>query len=111
MPFSELSLTYEEDADKLVKDTMDVIGLLKQIQQSGSERAAQRFIISNCQQASDILGLMQLFLWSGWKKESLTIDFVPLFETRSEERRVGKEWKSKWAQEGRDMRRKKERKW
>ncbi|SFS38916.1 phosphoenolpyruvate carboxylase [Sphingobacterium wenxiniae] len=81
MPFSELSLTYEEDADKLVKDTMDVIGLLKQIQQSGSERAAQRFIISNCQQASDILGLMQLFLWSGWKKESLTIDFVPLFET------------------------------
>lgn len=24
---------------------------------------------------------MQLFLWSGWQKDSLTIDFVPLFET------------------------------
>ncbi|TDS17279.1 phosphoenolpyruvate carboxylase [Sphingobacterium paludis] len=81
IPFSELSLGFDADADKLIVDTLEVIELLKAIQQSGSERAAQRFIISNCQQASDILGLMQLFLWSGWKKESLTIDFVPLFET------------------------------
>jgi phosphoenolpyruvate carboxylase len=69
------------DADPLVQDTIGVIRLMKDIQKSGSERAAQRFIISNCQQASDILGLMQLFLWGGWKKDQLTIDFVPLFET------------------------------
>ncbi len=81
IPFSELSLSYDKKADKLVIDTLQVIDLIKSIQRSGSERAAQRFIISNCQQASDILGLMQLFLWSGWKKDSLTIDFVPLFET------------------------------
>src|SRR5690606_6162038 len=67
--------------DPLIQDTVGVIRLLKDIQRSGGEHAAQRFIISNCQQASDILGLMQLFLWNGWKKESLTIDFVPLFET------------------------------
>src|SRR5690606_47079 len=29
----------------------------------------------------DILSLMELFLWNGWKKETLSIDFVPLFET------------------------------
>lgn len=79
--YSELDLGFDQDADKLVVDTLEVIHLLKTIQKAGSERAAQRFIISNCQQASDILGLMQLFLWSGWKKESLTMDFVPLFET------------------------------
>lgn len=79
--FNEELLDYEEDADPLVKDTLGVIRLIKDIQRAGSERAAQRFIISNCQQASDILGLMQLFLWQGWKKEALTIDFVPLFET------------------------------
>lgn len=79
--FNEELLDYEEDADPLVKDTLGVIRLIKDIQKAGSERAAQRFIISNCQQASDILGLMQLFLWQGWKKEALTIDFVPLFET------------------------------
>lgn len=81
LKFKELDLTVPEDADPLTKDTSGVIKLLKEIQRSGSERAAQRFIISNCQQASDILGLRQLFLWSGWKKEALTIDFVPLFET------------------------------
>lgn len=81
IPFTELSLGFDQESDKLVVDTLEVIELLKDIQKSGSERAAQRFIISNCQQASDILGLMQLFLWSGWKRDSLTIDFVPLFET------------------------------
>ena len=81
IPFTELDLIHDNEAAPLIADTLDVIRLLKDIQQAGSERAAQRFIISNCQQASDILGLMQLFLWSGWRKDSLTIDFVPLFET------------------------------
>ncbi|MGJ1433750.1 phosphoenolpyruvate carboxylase [Sphingobacterium spiritivorum] len=88
-PFSELDLEVGEDAALLVKDTLEVIPLLKSIQNAGSERAAQRFIISNCQQASDILGLMQLFLWSGWKKKELTIDFVPLFETVDDLVRAG----------------------
>jgi len=79
--FNEEDLEFSSEADPLVQDTLGVIRLLKDIQASGSERAAQRFIISNCQQASDILGLMQLFLWQGWKKDTLTIDFVPLFET------------------------------
>lgn len=81
LQFTEATLDDSEDTDALVKDTIGVIRHLKNIQASGSERAAQRFIISNCQQASDILGLMQLFLWEGWQKEQLTIDFVPLFET------------------------------
>lgn len=81
LKFNEASLEFGEDAEELVQDTLGVIQLLKSIQKSGSERAAQRFIISNCQQASDILGLMQLFLWQGWQKKALTIDFVPLFET------------------------------
>lgn len=81
LPFNELTLDAGADADPLVQDTIGVIRLMKDIQKSGSERAAQRFIISNCQEASDILGLMQLFLWGGWKKDELTIDFVPLFET------------------------------
>lgn len=79
--FTEADLEVAEDADALIKDTVQVIRLIKEIQQSSSERAVQRFIISNCQEVSDILGLMQLFLWTGWSKSDLTIDFVPLFET------------------------------
>ena len=79
--FTEKDLEIADVPAPLVEDTLKVIRLIKQIQESGSERAVQRFIISNCQQASDILGLMQLFLWQGWSKKDLTMDFVPLFET------------------------------
>lgn len=54
---------------------------MKQIQLSNGEKACQRFIISNCQQASDILQLIDLFLWSGWNAQNLSVDFMPLFET------------------------------
>ena len=70
-----------EGYDDLTNDTFSTIRLMKRMQTGGGEKASHRFIISNCQQASDILQLITLFLWSGWKKEDLTVDFVPLFET------------------------------
>ena len=79
--FSEADVDCEDIEDKMICDTYRTIKLMKEIQLSNGEKACQRFIISNCQQASDILQLIDLFLWSGWKKESLTVDFMPLFET------------------------------
>ncbi|MGX5689807.1 phosphoenolpyruvate carboxylase [Arcticibacter tournemirensis] len=70
-----------EGYEDLSTDTFSTIRLMKRMQSAGGEKASHRFIISNCQQASDILQLINMFLWSGWKKEELTVDFVPLFET------------------------------
>uniref|UniRef100_UPI0037C168A4 phosphoenolpyruvate carboxylase n=1 Tax=Daejeonella sp. TaxID=2805397 RepID=UPI0037C168A4 len=81
LAFKELDFHCPDQPDPLIKDTLDTIRLVKKLQFAGGEKACHRFIISNCQQASDILQLMELFLMSGWKKESLNIDFVPLFET------------------------------
>jgi phosphoenolpyruvate carboxylase len=81
IPFNEADFHCPEDADDMTKDTLNTIRLVQQIQASNGEKACQRFIISNCQRSSDILQLMNLFLWSGWKKESLSVDFMPLFET------------------------------
>lgn len=67
--------------DDLSKDSLEVIRLIKDMQAQNGKRACHRFIISNCQKASDVLQLMQLFLWSGWHIDELDIDFVPLFET------------------------------
>ena len=78
--FAEADFKCPEDQDSMICDTLNTIRLVKEIQSSNGEKACQRFIISNCQQASDILQLMGLFLWSGWKKENLSVDFVPLFE-------------------------------
>ena len=79
--FNSVDFKCPDGADDMTKDTLNTIRLMKQIQHSNGEKACQRFIISNCQQASDILQLIDLFLWSGWEKDSLTVDFMPLFET------------------------------
>src|SRR5690606_36794689 len=79
--FTEATLELKDGIDPLVEDTIKVIRLIKEIQSTESERAVQRVIISNCQKASDVLGLTQLFLWEGWTKKDLTMDFVPLYDT------------------------------
>lgn len=78
--FNELNFVCPDDADDLIRDTLNTIKLMKDIQYTNGEKGCQRFIISNCQQASDILQLVDLFLWSGWQADSLTVDFMPLFE-------------------------------
>jgi phosphoenolpyruvate carboxylase len=79
--FNDADFYCPENAESMTKDTLNTIRLMKQIQFSNGEKGCQRFIISNCQQASDILQLIDLFLWSGWKKDELSVDFMPLFET------------------------------
>ena len=81
IPLNEADFTKYESFADLSKDALDVIHLIKDLQENNGKRACHRFIISNCQKASDILQLKQLFLWSGWKSEDLDMDFVPLFET------------------------------
>ena len=78
--FNEVDFHCPDDAEKLTSDTLNTIRLMKQLQRTNGEKTCQRFIISNCQRASDILQLIDLFLWSGWKKDTLSVDFVPLFE-------------------------------
>ncbi|MHB8206873.1 phosphoenolpyruvate carboxylase [Mucilaginibacter sp.] len=79
--FKDFDFKCPDNADSEIKDTLNTIRLMKKIQQSNGEKACQRFIISNCQQASDILQLIDLFLWSGWNADNLSVDFMPLFET------------------------------
>lgn len=84
LSFKTAKVNYPGDANPLITDTLQTIAEIKQIQQQNGELACHRYIISNCQQASDVLQLMELFLWNGWDETNLTIDFVPLFETVSD---------------------------
>ncbi len=67
--------------DPVHKDTLEVMGRLKQIQASNGEEGCDRYIISQCNSALNAIEVYGLFLMSGWKPENLTIDIVPLFET------------------------------
>lgn len=81
LSFKSARIQDAEPTEALIADTIDTITAVRNIQQQNGPMACHRFIISNCQQASDILQLIELFLWNGWTVEDLDIDFVPLFET------------------------------
>ena len=67
--------------DNVHKDTVRVTGAIKQIQQTNGESGCNRYIISQCNSALNVIEVYGLFLMSGWKAEELSVDIVPLFET------------------------------
>ncbi len=67
--------------DELIKDTIDSIDAIRTIQQLNGEDGCSRYIISQCNSALNVIEVFGLFLLGGWKKEELSVDIVPLFET------------------------------
>lgn len=74
------TLPEKEYQNPIVKDTINTIRSIKEIQQSNGEAGCNRYIISHCESALNMLEVYGLFILCGWKKEELTMDIVPLFE-------------------------------
>ena len=67
--------------DPVHRDTLKTIAVIKTIQQYNGVEGCNRYIISQCNSALNAMEVYGLFLLSGWKKEEMNIDIVPLFET------------------------------
>ena len=67
--------------DAVMRDTLKSPGAVKEIQQFNGEEGCSRYIISQCNSALNVIEVFGLFLLNGWKKETLTVDIIPLFET------------------------------
>jgi phosphoenolpyruvate carboxylase len=78
---AEQNISGEKYENTLVKDTMDTMYAVKKIQQFNGPQGCNRYIISQCHSALNIAEVLGLFLLCGWKKEELSIEVVPLFET------------------------------
>ncbi|HYH15197.1 MAG TPA: phosphoenolpyruvate carboxylase, partial [Flavisolibacter sp.] len=65
----------------LTKDTLEAFDVIKTIQTVNGPEGCYRYIISQCNSALNVLEVYGLFLLTGWKKEELAIDIIPLFET------------------------------
>jgi phosphoenolpyruvate carboxylase len=63
------------------KDTLQSIEAIRTIQQRNGEQGCNRYIISQCGSALNVLEVYGLCLLTGWKAEELRLDIVPLFET------------------------------
>jgi phosphoenolpyruvate carboxylase len=71
----------ESFEDPLIADTLLSLAAVKTIQGLNGEEGCNRYIISQCNSGLNVLEVFGLFLLSGWKKEKLAVDIVPLFET------------------------------
>lgn len=67
--------------DPVQRDSLESTGAIREIQQFNGEEGCSRYIISQCNSALNVIEVFGLFLLNGWKKESLSVDIVPLFET------------------------------
>ncbi len=67
--------------DTVQQNTLMAIAGIKEIQQYNGEDGCNRYIISQCNSALNAMEVYGLFLLSGWEKEEMNIDIVPLFET------------------------------
>jgi len=67
--------------DETEKDTLASVKVIAQIQQMNGEQGCHRYIISQTNSALNVVEVLAIFLLGGWKKENITVDIVPLFET------------------------------
>ena len=67
--------------DDITEDTLASVRAVKTIQEKNGEAGCNRYIISQCNSALNVIEVYALFLLGGWKKDSITLDIVPLFET------------------------------
>ncbi|MES2371685.1 MAG: phosphoenolpyruvate carboxylase [Bacteroidota bacterium] len=77
----EMSIDPKTFPDGITKDTLESMYVIGTIQKMNGATGCQRYIISNCQSAVNIMEVYALLRLCGWKAETLTIDIVPLFET------------------------------
>jgi len=73
----------------LVKDTLQTIKGIKEIQQYNGVAGCNRYIISQCNSALNVLEVFGLFGLCGWTKEEFNIEIVPLFETIDDLKKAG----------------------
>lgn len=67
--------------NELTTDTIATIKAIKSIQEFNGEVGCNRYIISQCNSAVNVLEVYGLFLLCGWQQDAMQIDIVPLFET------------------------------
>jgi phosphoenolpyruvate carboxylase len=70
-----------EKYDGITKDTLQTILSIKDIQEFNGVEGCDRYIISHCRSAVNVMEVYALFLLSGLNKIEFKIDIIPLFET------------------------------
>jgi phosphoenolpyruvate carboxylase len=74
---------------EIEKDVLEVMKAVRTIQKYNGKEGCDRYIISRCNSAVSVMEVYSLFLLSGWAKEDINIDIIPLFETIDDLKQAG----------------------
>ncbi|MEY3245399.1 MAG: hypothetical protein RL253_556, partial [Bacteroidota bacterium] len=80
---SSLSSSFDQTTalSTIAQDTLKSVGVIKTIQVQNGKEGCNRYIISQCKTAVHILEVFGLFVSGGWKRDAISVDIIPLFET------------------------------
>jgi phosphoenolpyruvate carboxylase len=67
--------------DPFVREMIDTVYAIGQIQQQNGEEACHRYVISNCGSVKDIISVFQLARLAIGTEQGVPLDVIPLFET------------------------------
>jgi len=70
-----------DTTEEIAKDTIESIFAINSIQQINGIAGCNRYVISNCRTALNVIEVIALFRLCGWDINKLSVDIVPLFET------------------------------
>ncbi len=70
-----------EQLSPIAKDTLATVRAIKEIQEQNGRPGCNRYIISQCKTSVHLLEVFSLFVCSGWKRNAISVDVIPLFET------------------------------
>ena len=70
-----------EQLSPIAKDTLATVRAIKEIQAQNGRPGCNRYIISQCKTFVHLLEVFSLFVCSGWKRNAISVDVIPLFET------------------------------
>lgn len=67
--------------DAIIKDTIQTIIRMKDIQRKNGSEGCNRYIISHAEDMFAVLFVFSLLRWCGWGQEDVPVDIIPLFES------------------------------
>ncbi len=85
--------------NEVQEDVLKSVSAIQTIQGVNGEEGVHRYIISHSTSPLDIIEVYGLFLLRGWKRENLSVDIVPLFETVEDLRNAAAVMKSLYKNE------------
>ena len=76
-----INITPDQFDDDVLKDTVETISKLKDIQRKNGEDGCNRYIISNAEDSFSVLFVFFLLKNCSWQKKPIRFDIIPLFES------------------------------